>query len=193
MSEKRAKEERKKKAGMIHLYVFDAYEDDPAATEPLFQCTAYIHLREGLKFSPRIGGLPLGDEPRDLRAALELEDAFDELLDEEVSGDTTTLRMKFEGGYMALSMDADKRMREAWSRKVQGQPAGIRPLLGHTPRIVRQVEDFLATVEHFSPDEFVEWKNAWDRDRKTVRLSEFVEEVEGAAPPGDETEPPPAE
>lgn len=167
---------------MIHLYVFDAYEEEASRTEPLVQCTAYIHLREGLKLSPRIGGLPLGDEVRDLRAALELEDAFDDLLDEEVSGDTTTLRLKFEGGYMALSMDADKRMREAWSRKVQNQPAGLRPLLGHVPRIVKQIEDFLGTVEHFSPDEFVEWKNEWDRDHETVTPSESVDEVKTEAP-----------
>ena len=188
MSERRAKQERKKKAGMIHLYVFDAYEDDPAQTEPFVQCTAYIHLREGLKLSPRVGGLPLGDEARDLRAALELEDAFDELLDEEVSGDTTTLRMKYEGGHMALSMDADKRMREAWSRKVQGQPAGIRPLLGHVPRTVRDVEEFLATVEHLSPDEFVEWRNKQEDAREPDPAK-----APPLEPPVDETERPPAE
>lgn len=190
MSEKRARAERKKKAGMIHLYVFDEYEDDPGRTEPPVQCTAYIHLREGLKLSPRVGGLPLGDEPRDLRAALELEDAFDDLLDEEVSGDTTTLRMKYGGGHMALSMDADKRMRDAWSRKVQGQPAGIRPLLGHVPRLVRDVEEFLSTVDHLSPDEFVEWKNEQDEARKP----DPAEAPERALdPPSDESEASPAE
>lgn len=136
---------------MIHVFEFPATTDREAD-----HAIAFIHLWAAFKLAPALGGIRLADNNDDLLSATEVNDAFKGLL---VDPAAKSPAMIPQGGVFPLSDSALALLKKCWSRiDRQGDPVGLRAVLGTNVEVIGMVENFLGSVARMTPDEYAEYK-----------------------------------